>query len=249
MLLKNKIALITGSSRGIGAATAKLFAENGAAVAVNYSNSIDAANYVVKEIESKGGKAIAVKADVTDFDQVKSMVNTVNEKLGAIDTLVLNAGMNFKMAPLLQQEWDDIEKKIMGEMKAFFFPVKLVAPSMMENKNGCIICTSSGLSKHPGLGFVSHSAAKAALNMMSHSLAAELGQYGIRVNVVAPGLTLTDATSWMPEERKQMMAGLNPMKRIGMPDDLAGAMLFLATDYAKYINGGYLPVDGGMTML
>lgn len=249
MLLKNRIALITGSSRGIGAATAKLFAEHGAAVAVNYSNSADSAKEVVKEIESKGGKAIAVKANVTDFNEVKAMVKTVNEKLGDIDTLVLNAGMNFKMAPLLEQEWDDMEKKIMGEMKAVFFPVKLVAPSMVEKKRGCIICTSSGLSKHPGQGFVSHSAAKAALNMISHSLAGELGPYGIRVNVIAPGLTLTDATSWMPDERKQMMAGMNPMKRIGMPDDLAGAMLFLASDYAKYINGGYLPVDGGMTMI
>lgn len=249
MLLKNRIALITGSSRGIGAATAKLFAEHGAAVAINYSKSANAAKQVVKEIETKGGKALAVKANVTDFEQVKAMIKTVNEKLGRIDTLVLNAGMNFKMAPLLEQEWDDMEKKIMGEMKALFFPVKLVAPSMIEKKNGCIICVSSGLSKHPGYGFVSHSAAKAALNMISHSLASELGQFGIRVNVVAPGLTLTDATSWMPEERKNMMANANPMKRIGMPDDLAGAMLFIASDYAKYINGGYLPVDGGMTML
>ena len=249
MLLKNRTALVTGSSRGIGAATAKLFAEHGAAVAVNYSNSEDAANEVVKCIQDHGGKAIAVKANVTDFEEVKSMIKTVTEKLGAIDTLVLNAGMNFKIAPFLEQEWDDMEKKIMGEMKALFFPIKLVAPSMIEKKRGCIICTSSGLSKHPGPGFVSHSAAKAAMNMISHSLAGELGQYGIRVNVVAPGLTLTDATSWMPEDRKNMMANMNPMKRIGMPDDLAGAMLFLASDYAKYINGGYLPVDGGMTML
>ena len=141
MLLKNRTALVTGSSRGIGAATAKLFAEHGAAVAVNYSNSEDAANEVVKCIQDHGGKAIAVKANVTDFEEVKSMIKTVTEKLGAIDTLVLNAGMNFKIAPFLEQEWDDMEKKIMGEMKALFFPIKLVAPSMIEKKRGCIICT------------------------------------------------------------------------------------------------------------
>ncbi len=184
--LKNRIALITGSSRGIGASTAKLFAQHGASVAVNYNKSEDAANRVVEEIVSKGGKAIAVKADVTDFNEVKNMY---------------------------------------------------------------IISVSSGLSKKPGSGFIALSAAKAALNMMSSSLSHEVGQYGISVNAIAPGLTLTDATSRQPEERRRKSADANPMKRIGQPDDLAGAILLLASDYAGYITGGYILVDGGTTIL
>jgi 3-oxoacyl-[acyl-carrier protein] reductase len=249
MLLKNRIALITGSSRGIGASTAKLFAEQGASVAVNYNKSENAAKAVLDEIKSKGGNAIAVKADVTDFRQVEKMVNIVTEKLGPVDTLVINASMKFKYAPFLEQEWEDFESKILGEVKSFFNPCKLIIPSMIERHNGCIITISSGLSKRPGNGFIAHSAAKAALNMLSNSLAHELAPYGIRVNAVAPGLTLTDATSWHPENRKKMMAAANPMRRLGQPEDLAGAVLFLASNYAGYINGGYLPVDGGITTL
>ncbi len=249
MLLENRIALITGSSRGIGASTAKLFAEQGAAVAVNYNKSRDAALCIAEEIKSKGGKAIAVKADVTDFDQVKKMIERINDELGPLDTLVINAGMNFKFAPFIEQEWPDIENKILGEVKSFFNPCKLVVPSMIERRNGCIITVSSGLSKRPGRGFIAHSAAKAALNMLTYSLALEVAPYGIRVNAVAPGLTLTDATAWQPEERKQKAAMANPMRRLGRPEDLAGAILFLASDYAGYVNSGYLPVDGGTTAL
>lgn len=248
-MLKNRVALITGSSRGIGAATARLFAAQGASVAVNYNSNKDAALAVVNDITAAGGKAIAVQADVTDCSQVKNMITEVTESLGNIDTLVLNAGMNFKHAPFLEQEWADFERKIMGEMKAVYYTCQLVLPSMVEKKRGSIILVSSGLSKKPGRGFVTHSAAKAAVNMLSHSLADEFGPLGIRVNTIAPGLTLTDATSWMPEERLQMAAKHNPMRRIGQPEDLAGAILFLASDYAAYINGGYLPVDGGVTML
>lgn len=249
MLLKNRVTLITGSSRGIGAATAKLFAEQGASVGVNYFHSEDSAKAVVDEIRSKGGKAMAVKADITDFAQVQNMVGVITDEFGPIDTLVINASMKFKYAPFIEQEWEDIDNKIMGEVKSFFNPCKLIVPSMIENRKGCIISISSGLSKRPGKGFIAHSAAKAALNMLTSSIAGELAQYGIRVNTVAPGLTLTDATAFHSEDRKKMMAAANPMKRLGKPEDLAGAVLLLASDYAGYINSGYLPVDGGVTTL
>ncbi len=249
MLLQNRTALITGSSRGIGAAIAKLFAKNGANVAINYNNSKEAGENLASEISAEGGNAIAVKADVTDFKQVENMINIVTEKFGFIDTLVINASMKFKYAPFMEQEWDEVENKILGEVKSFFNPCKLLLPSMMENRRGCIISISSGLSKRPGAGFISHSAAKAALNMLTSSLALEVAPYGIRVNTVAPGLTLTDATSWHPEEAKKRMAAANPMQRLGQPEDLAGAALIFASNYAKYITGGYLPVDGGNTTL
>ena len=120
---------------------------------------------------------------------------------------------------------------------------------MIERRKGCIISVSSGLSKRPGQGFKAHSAAKAALNMLSNSLAQEVAQFGIRVNVVAPGLTLTDATAGQLEERKKASAASNPMRRLGRPEYLAGAILFLESDCAKYINSGYLSVDGGTTIL
>lgn len=249
MLLKNRVALITGSSRGIGAATAKLFAEQGASVAVNYFHSEDAAEKIVDEIRSKGGNAISVKADVTDFAQVERMAGIITGAFGPIDTLVINASMKFKYAPFIEQEWDDMENKIMGEVKSFFNPCKIIVPSMIENRRGCIISISSGLSKRPGRGFIAHSAAKAALNMLTNSLAGELAPFGIRVNTVSPGLTLTDATSFHSEDRKKMMAAANPMRRLGKPEDLAGAVLVLASDYAGYINSSYLPVDGGVTTL
>jgi 3-oxoacyl-[acyl-carrier protein] reductase len=177
------------------------------------------------------------------------MVKLVTEKLGLIDTLVINASMKFKYAPFIEQEWEDIEHKVVGEVKSFFNPCKLVIPSMIEKRRGSIISISSGLSNRPGTGFIAHSAAKAALNILTTSLAMELSQYGIRVNTIAPGLTLTDATAWHTEDTKKRIAAANPMKRLGKPDDLAGAALHFASNYAGYITAGYLPVDGGITTL
>jgi len=249
MLLKDRIALITGASRGIGAATARLFGEHGAAVAVNYVNNEKSANEVAADIEKSGGRAFVVQADVTDSEQVNSMVNKVTDALGPIDTLVHNAGLQFKMAPFTEITWEEFDAKYTGELKAAFYCCKAVVPGMIERKNGCIVAVSSGLSKRSGEGFISHAASKAGLNSFVRSLALELGPHGIRVNAVSPGLTLTDATSWMPEERREMMARFTPMRRIALPDDLAGAILFMASDLAKFITGGYLPVDGGTTTL
>jgi 3-oxoacyl-[acyl-carrier protein] reductase len=249
MLLEGRIALITGGGRGIGAASSKLLAKHGAAVAVNYVNNDKAANDVVNEINAHGGKAIAVQADVTDYLQVKKMVEHVEKTLGNIDTLVLNASIRFPQKPFLEFEWEEFVSKYVGEMKAAWNCCKLVLPSMLEKKKGCIIAVSSGLSRRSGRGFIAHSAAKAALNSFAKSLAVELSPLGIRINVVAPGLTLTDAIKAMPEERINSMSKMIPMQRVGMPEDIAGGVLLMASDYSKFITGAYLPVDGGMTML
>jgi 3-oxoacyl-[acyl-carrier protein] reductase len=241
--------LITGSSRGIGAATAKLFAANGAAVAVNYTYNKEAALSVVREIEDKGGRAIHVQADVTDHGQVERMVAQVETDLGPIDTLVLNAGLNFVKKPFLEMTWDEYEYKYVGEMKASFYCCKVLAPKMMERKKGNIIFVSSGLSRRSGMGFISHSASKSAINAFARSLATELSPMGIRINTVSPGLTLTDATRDMPVEHFAGAKKMVPLQRVGMPEDVAGAILLLASDVAGFITGGYLPVDGGVTML
>jgi len=249
MLLQNKVALVTGASRGIGAATAIKLAEHGAAVAVNYNNSEDAVLGVVSKINNNNGRAIAVKANVFDKIESENMIRETENQLGKIDILVLNAGSTFKNAPFTEQTWEDFEFKVLNELKGSFWSIKAVLPSMMERHSGSIIIVTSGLSRKPGYGFSTHSTAKSALDGLAKSLAFELGPIGIRVNVVAPGLTMTDATSHMPQEYVQAAANFTPLRRVGQPDDIAGAILMLASDESKYITGNYLPVSGGQMML
>ncbi|MEI6142579.1 MAG: SDR family NAD(P)-dependent oxidoreductase, partial [Mariniphaga sp.] len=166
MLLKDKITLITGASRGIGAETAKLFALEGAKVVVNYCNNADAAQSVVDEIKSKNGEAIAVQADVTENDQVEKMMEVINSTYGDVDILVINAGLHFKVAPFMQLTWEEFSYKYYGEMKSFYNSSKAVIPSMLAKKSGVIVAVSSGLSRHPGFGFSSHSASKSAVDAL-----------------------------------------------------------------------------------
>ena len=249
MLLENRVALITGASRGIGAATARLFGRHGAAVAVNYLASEDAATEVVRDIEKAGGRAVAVRADVREPEEVARMVEETRAALGEIDTLVVNAGWAFKIAPFLEYKWEDFEPKLVGELKAAFFCVKAVVEPMVEAKRGSILMVSSGLSRSPGEGFCAHSTSKSALDAFAKSLALELGPHGIRVNVIAPGLTITDATAFVPEEQKELLARMTPLRRNALPEDVAGAVALLASEEARFLTGAYLPVSGGQQML
>lgn len=249
MLLKDKVALVTGASRGIGAETAKLFALEGAKVVVNYCNNADAAQSVVDEIKSKNGEAFAVQADVTEVEQVEKMMEVIKNAYGDVDILVINAGLHFKVAPFMQLTWEEFSNKYYGEMKSFYNSSKAVIPAMLAKKSGVIVAVSSGLSRHPGFGFSSHSASKSAVDALVKSLALELGGAGIRVNTVAPGLTITDATSWMPKEQQEMAANRTALKRNGMPDDIARAILFMASDLSSHVTGTYLSVDGGSAMI
>ncbi|MBO3458626.1 SDR family oxidoreductase [Aetokthonos hydrillicola Thurmond2011] len=248
-LMSDRVVLITGASRGIGAATAKLLAHHGATVGINYYSSEAEAQALVDEISSHGGKALALKADVRSPEQVNAIVEQFSEAFGAIDTLVINANASFPVAPFIDYRWEDFEAKLLGELKGAFFPCKAVVPSMIEHERGCIIAVSSGLSRYPDKGFCAHSTAKSGLDAFVKSLALELGAYGIRVNAVSPGLTLTDATSFLPQENKDAAAQSTPLKRNGLPEDIAGAILLLASEQAKFITGAYLPVSGGIQML
>jgi 3-oxoacyl-[acyl-carrier protein] reductase len=226
-----------------------MLALEGAAVGVNFNTNAQAAEHVVRDIQAAGGRALAVQANVVDSAQVDAMVRKTQSELGPIDTLVLNASIAFPVAPFLDYAWEDFERKLTSELRAAFFCCKAVAPGMVERGSGCIIAVSSGLSRHPGQGFVAHSSAKSALDAFVKSLALELGPRGIRVNAVAPGLTDTDAVSWMPAERKQAVARMTPLGRIGEPDDVAGAVLMLASSQARFVTGVYVPVSGGMQMI
>ncbi|MDQ1266605.1 MAG: 3-oxoacyl-[acyl-carrier protein] reductase [Bacteroidota bacterium] len=249
MILKGKTAIVTGASRGIGAATAKLLAFHGASVVVNYNKSADAAHKVVEEIIAHNGKAIAAKANVFDHIESEMLVMEAIEKYGAIDILVLNAAAKFKILPFMEQTWEDFSQKLNDEIKGSYYTIKTALPYMIERKKGNIIMVSSGLSRRAGQGFSAHTTAKSALDGFAKALAFEMGPHGIRVNVVAPGLTMTDATAFMSKERIEASAAQTPLRRVGKPEDIAGAIALLASDEAGFITGNYIAVSGGMIML
>jgi 3-oxoacyl-[acyl-carrier protein] reductase len=249
MILKDRVAIVTGSSRGIGAAAARLLASHGARVTVNYNSNQAAGAQVLAEIEKQGGTGILVQANVCERDQVEAMVSRTEQELGPVDILVNNANMSFPVGPFLEFPWDGFERKLLHEMQAAFHCCQVAASRMAGRKQGCIVNVSSGLSRSPGPGFVAHTSAKSALDAFSKALALELGPLGIRVNVVAPGLTRTDATANQPEESKQMLAQHTPLQRIAEPEDVAGAILFYCADWSRFVSGSYLPVSGGIQMI
>ncbi len=247
-MLQGQVAFVTGSSRGIGAATAEALAAHGAKVAVNCFRSREKGEQVVAGIRAEGGTAILVPADVTDAAQVAAAVATVERELGPIRILVNNAHIDFPMVPFAEYRWEDFERKLLGELKAAFLCCRAVVPGMAKAGGGSIVNVSSGLSKVPGRGFVAHSSAKSALDAFSRSLALELGPQGIRVNVVAPGLTVTDATANLPKEAFEGTKRHTPLGRVGLAADVAGAVLFFCSEESRFVTGTYLPVCGGIQM-
>jgi 3-oxoacyl-[acyl-carrier protein] reductase len=249
MLLEDRVALVTGASRGIGAATAKALARHGAAVGVNYWKSEQAAREVVTTIAGGGGKAVAIQGDAREPADLTTLADGTEAALGPVDTLVLNANVSFPITPFVEYRWEDFEAKLMGELGAAFHACKVFVPRMLGRERGCIIAVSSVLSRHPGPGFCAHATAKSGLDALMKSLALELGPSGIRVNVVAPGLTLTDATADQPQKSKDAVARMTPLRRNALAEDVAGAVVMLASDQAGFVTGAYLPVSGGMQML
>ena len=247
--LKDKVAIITGASRGIGAASAKAIAHHGATVVINYIKSKDKAEELLDEIKKAGGNGMVFQADVRDQGAVNDLVESTLKEFGKIDVLVNNANINFPIRPFMELTWDQIEAKILGEMKALYNCSQAVLKDMISRKSGKLIFVSSSLSRFPGYGFAAHAAAKSAMDSMAKVMAMELGPSGITVNVVGPGLTLTDATAGQPKEVHEQIAAITPLRRLGMPDDIAGVVLFLASSLSNYLNGEYIPVTGGSFMI
>jgi 3-oxoacyl-[acyl-carrier protein] reductase len=247
--LKGKVALVTGAGRGIGAATAKALAAQGARVAINYLCSQETADNILKEIKQQGGTAMLACADVRDRAAVNAMVVSVIRALGNIDILVNNANISFPIKPFTAFTWEEFEAKLMGEIKALVNCSQAVLPSMLAKKAGKLIFISSSLSRSPAYGFSAHAAAKGAVDSIAKVMATELGPEGITVNVIGPGLTLTDATKGQPKEMHDQIAGFTPLRRLGLPEDIAGVAVFLASSLSDYVNGQYLSVNGGMFMV
>lgn len=255
MMLQGKVVLITGAARGIGAATATLFGQHGASVVVNYRANEPAARRVVDEINrcgkgtGSGGRALAYSADARSKEQVNAMVAKAMAEYGPVDILVLNAGMGVPHKPFIDLTYEEFSRKVTGEWECFFHPLKAVLPSMVERRSGCVIGISSQLSRVAAPCFSAHTTAKSAVDGLMKSLALELGQFGIRVNTVAPGLTVTDATSGQPKEYFEMMARLTPLGRVAQPEDVAGTVVAVASGGMGFVTGAYIPVSGGIQMV
>ncbi len=247
--LQGKVALVTGASRGIGAAAARDLADHDAAVVINYLQSKDKAEALKESIIAAGGRAIAVQADVRDRGAVDRMVARTEKELGPVDILVNNANIDFPMQPFIELSWPDVEAKLTGEIGAMVHCCQAVIPGMAAKKYGKIILVSSSLSREPGYGFGAHCAAKAAMDSLARTMAQELGPAGIFINVIGPGLTRTDATAGLPPEIFTHTAEHTPLLRVAEPDDIAGVIMFLASEMSDYITGQYLPVNGGAFML
>jgi len=247
--LQGKVALVTGASRGIGAAIARDMADHDASVVINYLHSTDKAAALKNSIIEAGGKAITVQADVRDRGAVDKMVAQAEKELGPIDILVNNANIDFPMQPFAEMAWPGIESKLTGEIGAMVHCCQAVIPGMAQKKYGKIILVSSSLSREPGYGFAAHCAAKAAMDSLARTMALELGASGIFVNVVGPGLTKTDATAGLPPDVFTNTAAHTPLLRVAEPDDIASVVMFLASEMSDYITGQYIPVNGGGFML
>ena len=243
--LHGKVALITGASRGIGAAAAIRLGQGGAAVVVNYHQNQEAAQKVLNAVEAAGGSGMIFQADVTQRSQVDAMVKAVNDKIGAIDVLVNNAYFPFQVSPLHEIPWEKFHQAIEHELSAFYHCVRACLPDMKEKKAGRIIVVSTRLAQQPLPRMGAYAAAKSALESMANTMAIELGPLGIAVNVVTPAFTLTDASLIMPEAFRERVKETRPLKKHLYPEDVAGAIAFLAGDEASMLTGSHILITGG----
>ncbi|MBQ7514896.1 MAG: 3-oxoacyl-[Schwartzia sp.] len=247
MLLDGKCALVTGASRGIGRAIALRLASEGAAVALNYAGNQAAAEKVKAEIEAAGGKAVLCQADVADQAAAEAMVKAAVEALGGLDILVNNAGIT-RDNLLLRLKEEDFDAVLSTNLKGIFHCTKAAAKLMMKKRAGCIVNMASVVGIIGNAGQTNYAAAKAGVIGFSKAAAKELAGRGVTVNVVAPGFIDTDMTAGLPDNVKEnMLAGI-PLGRMGTPEDVANAVLFLVSGQAAYITGQVLKVDGGMVM-
>lgn len=247
MRLDGKTAIVTGGSRGIGRSICLALAKAGANVVTCYANGADGANETVRLCEELGVKAVAMKADVANYEDVSAMVAKTKDEFGSIDILVNNAGIT-KDNLMLKMTEADFEQVIDTNLKGAFLFTKDVSKIMLKQRSGRIINISSVVGVFGNAGQVNYAASKAGLIGMTKSVAKELASRGITSNAIAPGFIETDMTAALNESVAEEMLKAIPLKRMGTGDDIANAVVFLASDLASYITGQVICVDGGMAM-
>ena len=242
-----KTALVTGASRGIGAAIAKKLAARGFMVIINYGHSSAAAEEVKNQIEQAGGQAVLMQGDVSSGDDVDRMFKDIKKTWGRLDVLVNNAGINRDtlLVRMKEDQWDAV---LSTDLKSVFFTTKAAASLMMRQRSGSIINIASVVGITGNAGQANYAAAKAGVIGFTKTAAKELAARGIRVNAIAPGFIETDMTDAIPEKIREGMLETIPLRRGGKAEDVANAVAFLASDDAGYITGQVLKVDGGMVM-
>lgn len=253
MQLKDQVVLVTGSSRGLGAETAKAFGAEGAKVVVNYVNSEDLANEVVQEIGSD--RAVAIKADVRNQAEVENMFQKAKDHFGkSITTIVNNALVNFSFngderSKLDEIKWDEFQTQLEGSIQAALHTLQAGQKDMMDQQFGKIINIGTNLVQHPVVPYHDYNTAKAALLGFTRSKAQELGGYGIHVNMVSGGLLQeTDASAVTPDEVFDLIRQSTPLQKVTTPADVAKAVLFFASPWSSAVTGQNLIVDGGLVM-
>ncbi|MGG1311247.1 3-oxoacyl-[acyl-carrier-protein] reductase [Cohnella laeviribosi] len=245
--LTGKAALVTGASRGIGRAIAVALAEAGADVAVNYSGSEAAARETVQAIEALGRKAVMIKADVGKAAEFEDLVQKTLETFGKLDILVNNAGIT-RDNLIMRMKEEDFDAVIETNLKGVFNGIKAVTRPMMKQRSGRIINISSVVGVLGNAGQANYVAAKAGVIGLTKSAARELASRGITVNAVAPGYIETDMTDKLPQDVRDGILNQVPLGRMGKPEDVAHAVVYLASDAASYMTGQTIHIDGGMYM-